>query len=123
MSNKQRPQAKGLRDVGTLQTLVVHSGQPHEYQHLVARFARLEHERTRLEREENMWRLRLLATEQKLDKINKSLTLLKSTLLSTGQPDGSLRRSAKTRKLNRSLASTEVSGSALPPSRTIALDY
>lgn len=119
MSGKARKAARGLREVATLQTLV-RDAQPGERHHLVSRFARLENERARLERELDMWKTRTRATEDKLAKVYRQIEALGPLLL-----DEPVKFPAKrqTRGQRRGRASTEVAGSTAPRSRAIRLGY
>lgn len=119
MSGKQRKGPGGLRDVATLQTLA-HGAKPRERHQLVSRFARLENERARLERERDMWRTRVKATEDKLAKVCEQIDSLRPLLLEEPAKAPAARRA---RGHARPRAATEVPGSAPPPSRTFALDY
>lgn len=118
-SAKPRKGLSGLRDVATLQTLT-HNAKPRERHQLVSRFARLENERTRLEREREMWETRLKASEEKLAKVSQQIDALRPLLLEepTKAPVAH-----HTRGHARPQASTEISGSTSPPSRTIAFGY
>jgi len=53
--NNRRNAAGGLHSIATLQTLA-NGAKPCERQHMATRFARLENERARLERELMIWR-------------------------------------------------------------------
>lgn len=119
MNSKPRKSPGGLRDVATLQTLS-HGAQPRERHQIVSRFSRLENERSRLERERDMWKTRWEATEDKLAKVYEQIAVL-SPLLLEGPAIAPASRQA--RGHGRPRASTEVAGSSSPPSRTIALDY
>lgn len=119
MTNKQRKGPSGLRDVATLQTLA-NSVHPRERHQLVSRFSRLENERARLERELGMWQTRAQATEDKLAKIYEQIAALRPLLLEE-PAKAPVARQARGRARPR--ATTEVAGSAPPPSRSMALDY
>ncbi|NIQ93293.1 MAG: hypothetical protein GWO40_02805 [Gammaproteobacteria bacterium] len=122
MSGKRKKGVKGLRDLATLLTLV-HGVGPRDRLHLVSRFARLETERARLERELDMWNIRKQAAEDKLAKVKASLAQLRSVLLNSEHPQHLPRHRGGTGKLHRSRASTEVAGPAPPRSRAIFLEY
>ena len=119
MSNSHGKTPGGLRDVATLQTLS-HGARPRDRHHLVSRFARLENERARLEREADMWRTRKRATEDKLAKVNAQIDVLQELLLEEPAKKPVVRQA---RGRNRPRASTEVSGSMAPPGRCISLEY
>jgi len=119
MSGKPRKGPSGLRDVATLQTLS-HGAQPRERHQLVSRFARLENERARLERELDMWGTRKTVTADKLAKIYEQIDALRPLLL---EEPAKAPVSRQARGGSRPRASTEVAGSSSPPSRTVALDY
>ncbi len=120
MSDKEeKPRARGLRDVATLQTLG-HGGQPRDRHQLVSRFARLENERARLERELGMWETRKAATEDKLAKVYEQIEALRPLLL---EDPAKLPVKRSGRGHRRPRASTEVAGPAAPPSQNIAIEY
>ena len=119
MSSQPRKGPRGLRDVATLQTLG-HGAQPRERHQLVNQFARLENERARLERELGMWNTRRKATEDKREKVYEQIDALRPLLL---EEPAKVPVARHARGHSRPCASTEVSGSALPPSRTISLNY
>lgn len=120
MNGQRKRLAKGaLREVATLQTLS-HGAQPRGRSMLVSRFARLENERARLERELDMWRTRVSATEDRLAHIYKTIDELRPLLLETTHQAGVSYTSPKQR---RARASTEVAGSTAPPSRNMLLEY
>ena len=85
MNHKRSPRARGLREVATLQT-VLHGARPRERHHLVSRFARLENERARLERELEMWTARKSATESTLSKLHEQIETLRPRLLEEETP-------------------------------------
>lgn len=119
MSGKHKTGPGGLRSVATLQTLS-NSAQPRERHHLVSRFARLENERARLEREAEMWATRKTATDDKLAKICEQIDALRAALLEEPAKKPVVRQA---RGHSRPRASTEVAGSAAPPGRNISLEY
>lgn len=119
MSGETKKGAKGLREVATLQTLA-HGAQPRERHHAVSRFARLENERARLERELGMWEIRKRATEDKLAKVYAQIEALRPLLLEEPAKFPALRQA---RGRRRGRASTEVPGSTAPQSRAIPLEY
>ena len=119
MTDKPRKPASGLRSVQTLQTMS-HGTRSKERHHLVGRFARLETERTRLEREVEMWDARKCATEAKLSKVREQIAELQALLL---DEPGKLPAARKARGHGRPRASTEVAGATAPPSHNISLEY
>lgn len=119
MTGKPRQPANGLRNVQTLQTMS-HGTRSKERHHLVSRFARLETERARLEREVEMWDARKRATEAKLTKVREQLAELQALLL---EEPGKVTAARKVRGHGRPRASTEVAGTTAPPSRNFSLEY
>ncbi|WP_144055594.1 hypothetical protein [Octadecabacter antarcticus] len=80
MNTSAKRGVKGLRDIGTVRT-VVQNQQKHERSHMVGRFARLDAERTRLEREIAMWSSRKTIAEVKLEVVVKQIDTLRPMLL------------------------------------------
>ena len=122
MSANKRHRVKGQREVATLQTLV-HADEPRNRHHLVTRFARLENEYARLERELEMWTTRRQATEDQYNKIKAMLGNVRSALLESGHRQQATGHTATTGKRHRPRASTEVAGSTAAPNRTMSLEY
>ncbi|WP_310619226.1 hypothetical protein [Flexibacterium corallicola] len=108
-----------LRNVSTLQTLNREclSGERH---HLVSRFSQLENERARLERECEMWTMRVKATEEKLTKVRTQIDDLQQLIME--QPV-KVPAARKAKAQHRPQASTEAAGKARPPSHSFHLDY
>ena len=116
MSGAQRPRPAALRQVATLQTLA-DAARPRARHQLVNRFARLENERVRLERERDMWLARQTAVEHKLAKLREQIALLRPLLHDqpAAPPAGRRRSAAKT---------PETSQTAAPaPARDMAIEY
>jgi hypothetical protein len=78
--NNRRNAAGGLHSIATLETLA-NGAKPCERQHMATRFARLENERARLERELMIWEERSRATATKLVKVSAGIAALRSALL------------------------------------------
>jgi hypothetical protein len=78
--NNRRNAAGGLHSIATLQTLA-NGAKPCERQHMATRFARLENERARLERELMIWEERSRATATKLVKVGAGIAALRPALL------------------------------------------
>jgi hypothetical protein len=70
---------RGMRDIPTIQGLRHHS-LPTTREQTVAEVARLEHEKSRLERELNMWLENQKKTESRLQHVRERLTLLQQLL-------------------------------------------
>ena len=111
MSGTQRPGPPGLRQVATLKTLA-DAARPRTHYQLISRFARLENERVRLERERDMWLARQAAVDRKLAKLHEQIALLRPLLLD--QPAGRPSPAAKTVK---------TAAPAPAPARDMAIEY
>lgn len=89
---------RGMRDTKTIQTLANQSVVTSRPQ-AVNRFARLESERARLERELETWATRKEATEQMLAKVREELSVLQQFLLQPapggGEPRGEPARTGR----------------------------
>ena len=109
MSGRQRSGPSALRQVATLKTLA-DAARPRARHQLVNRFARLENERARLERERDMWLARQTAVEHKLAKLREQIALLRPLLLD--QPAGRRRSAAKAPET-----------AAPVPARDMAIEY
>jgi len=79
MMTEKRKSPSTLRSVATLQTLA-RDAKPRERHQIANRFARLENERARLEREIGIWETRLQATMKKLAKIRDEINSLQPLL-------------------------------------------
>jgi len=119
MSSNPRKGPRGLRDVATPQTLL-NASQPRERHQLAGRFARLESERARLERELAMWNTRRKVTEDKLAKIYGQIDALRPLLLEGPAKVPAARQS---QGHSRPRAATQASGPTPQPGRTISLNY
>jgi hypothetical protein len=119
MTKEKKKSPGSLRCVATLQTLV-RNARPQERYQIANRFAHLENERARLEREAGIWETRVRATEKKLAKVREEIDLLRPQLAEApaknavcragrGQPRGSI------------LAETQERSPA--PNRTMQLGY
>ena len=119
MPNDQRKAAVGLRNIATLRTL---SGgaKPRERHQMANRFARLENERARLERELSTWENCRRATAIKLAKVNEEIAEMQVTLFEPPAHHAAFRQGHGRR---RTPAETQVSGSAAPQSRAMILEY
>jgi hypothetical protein len=71
---------KGLREVPTVQGLSNRSV-PSTREHAATEFARLEHEKARLERELTIWLENQRRTEARMEQVCQRLSLLRQTLL------------------------------------------
>jgi len=80
MTREMRRSQSALRCVATLQTLA-RDAKPRERHQIANRFARLENERARLEREIGIWQTRLHATETKLAKVCSEIDSLRPLLI------------------------------------------
>jgi hypothetical protein len=100
--NNRRNAAGGLHSIATLQTLA-NGAKPCERQHMATRFARLENERTRLERELMIWEERSRATATKLVKVGAGIAALRPALLEApgGMAVASSRGGPSLRRLQR----------------------
>jgi hypothetical protein len=77
--NNRRNPAGGLHGIATLQT-VANGTKPCERHHLANRFARLENERARLERELGIWADRQRATATRLAQVNAQVAAVWAAL-------------------------------------------
>lgn len=119
MSGTSRNGGRGLREVATLQTLSC-GARRCERPQLVNKFARLENERARLERELGMWESRKSTTEDKLAEINKRIVALRPLLLED-PAELSADRKACSRKGNPT--SAEAVDSTVSRTHAVALEY
>ncbi|MDP2740011.1 MAG: hypothetical protein Q8O82_15225 [Pseudorhodobacter sp.] len=117
MKSTETNTPKGLRDIGTVRT-VVQRQQKLERSHLVGRFSRLDAERTRLERELVMWSTRTTATEAKLAAVIEQIDAIRPLLLGEPVPVKS-----RPRGQGHAPASTESFGSNAPRHLSVPLDY
>ncbi len=119
MSAEQKKEARGIRNVATLQTLS-YRGQPRDRHQAANRFARLENERARLEREYTMWETRKTATLDRLATVLEEIEALRPLLMDAPakQP---VHRQGRGRA--RARATTEVASPSRPPNRNLAIEY
>jgi len=108
---------RGLRDIGTVRT-VVQRLQKLERSHLVGRFARLDAERTRVERELVMWSTRKLAAEAKLAAVIEQIEEIQPLLLGESPTVNS-----RPRGQGHAPASSEAIGSNTPRHLSVPLEY
>jgi len=108
---------KGLRDIGTVRT-VVQRQQKLERSHMIGRFARLDAERARMERELVMWSTRTTATEAKLAAVIEQIDAISPLLLGEPMPVKS-----RPRGQGHAPASSEVLGSNTPRHLSVPLNY
>lgn len=117
--DQKKKGTRGLREVATLQTLA-RGRQPRERHHLANRFARLENERARLERELSTWNARKAAAEGSLANVQEQIDALRPLLLD--EPAGPAgRRPASHRPGAR--PSTEAARPKTAPVREMSLEY
>ncbi|MQT14772.1 hypothetical protein [Segnochrobactrum spirostomi] len=83
MTTEQKTQGKrGLRTLATLQTRLVNA-KPANRTQAVSRYARLENERMRIQRELDAWNARRLEAERMLAAVDAELDTIKAMLLGT----------------------------------------
>lgn len=119
MRKEQIKSLGGLRCVATLQTLA-RNDKPQERYQIANRFAHLENERARLEREVGIWEVRVRATEKKLTKVREEIDLLRPQLDEVPAPKAACRTG---RGQHRSPAMTETRERSLAANRTMQLGY
>lgn len=119
MNEKNGKRLKGVRAVATLQTHL-NGVQPRERHHAVSRFARLENERVRLERELGMWAARKSVTEEKLAAINEQIAALKPLLLEERAEDAGNGRECDG---PRGRTRADAAGASGPVSHAMLLEY
>ena len=119
MRKNTRKTPGGLRCVATLQTLA-RSTEPQERYQIANRYARLENERARLEREVGIWETRLQATTKKLAKVREEIDTVRP-LLEEAPAKNAVCRSGRGQRRGQAL--TDVPGSATAPRRTMQLGY
>ena len=119
MTKEKKKTPRGLRSVATLQTLA-RSTEPQERYQIANRYARLENERARLEREIGIWENRLQATAKKLAKVRDEIGTVKP-LLEEAPVKSAVCRSGRGQRRGPALA--DVPGSATAPRRTMQLGY
>src|SRR5262249_30405414 len=117
-TNNRRNSAGGLHRIATLQTLA-NGTKPSERHHLANRFARLENERARLERELITWEDRGRAPATKLADLNARVAALRSALFEGPGTQGGLCH----RRPRRLRPDAEVPASTTPHNRAATLEY
>lgn len=118
MVNEKRKPLSTLRAVATLQTLA-RDAKPHERHQIANRFARLENERARLEREMGIWQTRVRAVEKKLAKVRDEIDRLRPLL-----DDGPARTAGRSgRGQHRAAGLTETQERSPAAKRTMQLGY
>jgi len=119
MTIGKRKSLSGLRCVATLQTLA-RNAKPQERYQIANRFAHLENERARLEREVGIWETRVQATAKKLAKVREEIDLLRPHLEEAPVPKIA---SHAGRGQRRSPALTETRERSPAANRTMHLGY
>lgn len=119
MVDRPKGGARSVGEVVTMQTLV-QAKLPRERHQQVTRFARLENERARLERELGMWEQRKAAIEDRLGGICRQIDAIRSLLLADRPPRPQEHRAVFGR---RQPARAELRASAASERRTISIDY
>jgi hypothetical protein len=116
---RQRKSAAGFRSLATMQTLV-RGAKPRERHQVANRYARLENERARLEREVGMWEACRRAAVAKLEKVHAEIDLLRPLLVEVPAKKAVHRRG---RGQRRTPASTDVAGPSPARVRSMPLEY
>jgi len=119
MQRDRKTAASSLRKAITLQTLS-RSGKPRDRQQVANRFARLENERARLEREIGMWDSCRQMAATKLAKVRSELDRLRPFLVEAPAKRAVLR---KGRAPRRAPAALDARGHGPIANRTIKLEY
>jgi hypothetical protein len=115
MKTNAKQGLKGLRDIGTVRT-VVQRQHKNERSHLVGRFARLDAERTRLEREIAMWSARKKTADVALASVLTEIDAIRPMLM-----DEPMQK--KTRSKGKSKASSNALGSNTDQHHSVSLNY
>lgn len=118
-ADNARKTAGGLRSIATLQTRA-NGAKPRERHQIANRFARLENERARLEREIGIWETCRRATAVKLAKVNDEIAALRPALFEKAGRGAAFRHG---RGQRRAPAETQVAGSTAPHNRAMTLEY
>ncbi len=116
-AHKEKP--SGLRNVATLQTLA-NGAKPRERHQLANRFARLENERARLERELGAWENCVHVATIKLAKVNQEIASIRARLFDVPGKRAAFR---KGRGQRPAAAQTPVPGPTALRGRAIPLEY
>lgn len=119
MTKEKRKSPSTLRSVATLQTLA-RDARPRERHQIANRFARLENERARLDREIGIWETRLQATMKKLTKVREEIAALRPLLDEVPAQKTACRTG---RGQRRSPALTDMQERSPAPKRTMQLGY
>jgi hypothetical protein len=119
MTKEKRKSLSGLRCVATLQTLA-RNAKPQERYQIANRYAHLENERARLEREVGIWETRVRATAKKLTKVREEIDSLRPLLDEVPVPQAACRAGSGQR---RSPALTETQEHSPAANRTMQLGY
>ena len=119
MRKDRKAASSSLRKAVTLQTLV-RAAKPRDRQQVANRFARLENERARLEREIGIWENCRQMAATKLEKIRRELDSLRPLLNEKPARRAVLR---KGRAPRRAPPSVDAPGSALIANRSMRLEY
>ncbi len=119
MTKDKNKTVSGLRRIATLQTLVL-AAKPRERHQLANRYARLENERARLEREIGIWENRRQAVANKLASVCKEIDAIRPLLAEVPAKKGAWRNGHGQR---RTPAVTDVPGPSLVSNRTMQLEY
>ncbi len=100
MSNDRKvARMRGLREVSTVQTQITRSAPANRTQ-AVSRFARLENERIRIQRELDAWNTRKAEAERMLAKVGEELAAMQALLLD--RPSGAPRGVSPSKRQRRS---------------------
>jgi len=119
MTKEKRKSLSGLRCVATLQTLA-RNAKPQERYQIANRYAHLENERARLEREIGIWETRVQATEKKLAKVRGEIDLLRP-LLEEAPAKNAVCRASRRQRRGPGLTDTQERSPAA--NRTMRLGY
>ena len=119
MTREKKKPLSGLRSIATLQTLAGGS-KPRERHQLANRYARLENERARLEREIGIWENCRQTATNKLAKVREEIDSLRPLLDEVPAKKAVCRNG---RGQRRGLGSTDVPGSSPALNRTMQLEY
>ncbi len=114
---------KGMRDVPTMQA--IHSrNQKRSREQMVTEFARLEHEKARLERELQLWTKKKMVTEEALAKVQFELDEIQQDLM-PAPSDSPPRNVVRRRTAQQATAGNDGDAQADegPAWREIAMEY
>ena len=119
MTTEKKKTLSGLRSIATLQTLA-RGSKPRSRQQLANRYARMENERARLEREIGIWESCRQTAADKLAKVREEIDTLRP-LLDEAPAEGDVVRND--RGQHRKPALTDMPGPSVANARTMQLDY